>query len=78
MVRDFASDLDRIDLARIDANELRAGNQAFSFVGAAAFSGRAGELAFRNGLLRADDDGDADLAIALSGLARLAAGDVLL
>ena len=54
VVRDFASGLDRIDLARIDANELRAGNQAFSFVGAAAFSGRAGELGFRNGLLRAD------------------------
>jgi Ca2+-binding RTX toxin-like protein len=80
VIRDFGAELDRIDLGRIDANELRAGNQAFSFVGAAGLSGRAGELAFRNGILRGDTDGDgdADLAIAVVGLARLAAADILL
>lgn len=37
---------DRIDLARIDANQSIAGDQAFSFIGTAAFSGTAGELRF--------------------------------
>jgi hypothetical protein len=32
------------DLATIDANTLVAGNQAFSFIGSAAFSGAAGQL----------------------------------
>jgi Ca2+-binding RTX toxin-like protein len=46
-IQDFnAGDL--IDLSRIDANELVAGNQAFGFVGSAAFSGTAGELRFEN------------------------------
>ena len=35
---------DRIHLGLIDANTARAGNQAFSFIGAADFSGTAGEL----------------------------------
>lgn len=35
---------DRIHLGLIDANAARAGNQAFSFIGAADFSGTAGEL----------------------------------
>ena len=80
VIRDFGADLDRIDLARIDANELRAGNQAFSFIGAAGLSGRAGELTFRDGILRGDTDGDgdADLAIAVVGTARLEAADILL
>jgi Ca2+-binding RTX toxin-like protein len=46
-IQDFnAGDL--IDLSRIDANTLVEGNQAFSFIGNAAFSGTAGELRFEN------------------------------
>ncbi|HEX8483325.1 MAG TPA: Calx-beta domain-containing protein, partial [Allosphingosinicella sp.] len=46
-IQDFnAGDL--IDLSRIDANTLVAGDQAFNFVGNAAFSGTAGELRFEN------------------------------
>jgi Ca2+-binding RTX toxin-like protein len=37
---------DRIDLSGIDANALTAGNQAFTFIGAAAFSGTPGEINF--------------------------------
>ena len=37
---------DRIDLSGIDANALAAGNQAFTFIGAAAFSGAPGEINF--------------------------------
>lgn len=39
---------DRIDLRGIDANTALAGDQAFTFVGTAAFSGRAGELRYQN------------------------------
>jgi Ca2+-binding RTX toxin-like protein len=35
---------DRIDLSLIDANVYAAGNQAFTFIGTAAFSGRPGEI----------------------------------
>ncbi|AFL51454.1 putative protease [Sinorhizobium fredii USDA 257] len=38
------SEQDRIDLSAIDANSSVAGNQAFSFIGVAAFSGSAGQL----------------------------------
>ena len=40
---DFA-DGDRIDLSGIDANVYAAGNQAFTFIGSAAFSGTPGEI----------------------------------
>ncbi|HEX9965409.1 MAG TPA: Calx-beta domain-containing protein [Allosphingosinicella sp.] len=46
-IQDFnAGDL--IDLSRIDANTLVGGNQAFTFIGSAAFSGTAGELRFES------------------------------
>ena len=49
-IQDFnAGDL--IDLSRIDANTVLAGNQAFNFIGSAAFSNMAGELRFENILL---------------------------
>jgi serralysin len=41
---DFLSGTDRIHLTEIDANAAAAGNQAFAFIGGAAFSGAAGEL----------------------------------
>ncbi|HTV66966.1 MAG TPA: M10 family metallopeptidase C-terminal domain-containing protein, partial [Rhizobiaceae bacterium] len=37
---------DKIQLTAIDANTKLAGNQAFTFIGTAAFSGKAGELRF--------------------------------
>jgi ELWxxDGT repeat protein len=45
-ITDFVSGTDRIDLSAIDANTLLSGNQAFTFVGTAAFSGTAGELRY--------------------------------
>jgi len=42
-IRDFTTG-DRIDFSRIDANADAAGDQAFMFVGSAAFTGTAGEL----------------------------------
>ena len=70
-ILDFASGADKIDLSRIDANTANGtGNDAFSFIGAAAFSQKAGELRVTsdgNGsfLVEGDTNGDgvADLAI---------------
>ena len=43
-IADFLSGTDKIHLTEMDANAGLAGNQAFTFIGAAAFSGAAGEL----------------------------------
>ena len=43
-IMDFVSGTDKIHLTEIDANAGVAGNQNFTFVGASAFSGAAGEL----------------------------------
>lgn len=68
---------DKIDLREIDANTLAAGDQAFSYIGNAAFSGVAGQLRFDAGgvsptgvktfIIFADTNGDgaADFGIQL-------------
>ncbi len=45
-IRDFETGLDRIDLTAIDANILTGARDTFRFVGAAGFSGQAGELRY--------------------------------
>ena len=61
--------LDKIDLSRIDANSLAVGDQAFTWIGANAFSGAAGELRVRDSggyrWVEGDTNGDsvADFAI---------------
>lgn len=70
---------DKIDLSTIDADtDGTAGNQAFRFVGAAAFSGVDGQLRFSGGILQGDTDGDrrADFEIKIVGA--MLAGDVIL
>ena len=64
----------------MDADTGRPGDQGFAFLGGAAFSGDAGELRFAGGVLAGDVDGDraADFEIALLGVGRLGAGDILL
>jgi Ca2+-binding RTX toxin-like protein len=75
---------DRIDLSFIDADPASSGNQAFSFIGSAAFSGTAGELRVEgNGTawhVGADQDGDgiADLVIDVTSAQPLVAGDFVL
>ncbi|NRP70623.1 Bifunctional hemolysin/adenylate cyclase [Ensifer psoraleae] len=65
------SELDKIDLSAIDASTKLTGNQAFSFVGTAAFKGVAGELRYdklaSDTYIYADVNGDkvADLKIHL-------------
>ncbi|HEX6828423.1 MAG TPA: calcium-binding protein, partial [Burkholderiales bacterium] len=70
---------DRIDLSVIDANPGVAGDQAFAFIGAAAFSD-AGQVRFAGGLLQANVGGTlaADLDVLLQGVTTLAATDLIL
>jgi Ca2+-binding RTX toxin-like protein len=80
-IRDFSSAQgDFIDLSVIDARSDVSGNQAFSYLGDAAFSGTAGELRFAGGLLEADTDGNgsADFRVQVTGVTSLSAGDFLL
>lgn len=73
MIADFNRGDDKVDLSGIDANENEGGDQAFAFIGDAAFSGQAGELRSvldrETGRTRVegdtDGDGSADFAIQL-------------
>jgi Ca2+-binding RTX toxin-like protein len=64
VIADFHFGNDRIDLSLIDADIAAGGDQAFLFVGSAAFSGKAGELraAFDSGMslwaIQGDINGD--------------------
>jgi Ca2+-binding RTX toxin-like protein len=75
---------DRIDLATIDANSGAAGDQAFGFIGAAAFTHHAGELRAEtvSGVTSVygdiNGDGVADFQIRLSGAIALVAADFVL
>lgn len=69
IIRDFLSGTDKIDLSAIDANRGTAANDAFTFIGAAFFTGQAGQLRYHSsgGVMRIegdlDGDGGADFAI---------------
>jgi Ca2+-binding RTX toxin-like protein len=92
IIRDFAHNVDDIDLSTIDARTTTAGNQKFIFLAAegAAFTGVAGQLRFdqQNNAGTANDrtiiegdvngNGGADFQIELRGLKTLAAGDFIL
>jgi hypothetical protein len=70
---DFAHGEDRISLHALDADIQTAGNQAFSFIGTAAFTGEAGQVRYRafgnTCLVDADVNGDriSDMQIAVAG-----------
>jgi len=80
----FSHGSDRIDLATIDSNTLVAGNQAFSFIGSAAFSGVAGQLRYTNYsgnvIIDADVNGDsiADMQILVAGTSFMTGTDFIL
>ena len=68
----------------IDANAGAVGNQAFSFIGTAAYTGVAGQLRFlSDGVVTViggdvDGDGVSDFNIRLTGAISLVAGDFVL
>ncbi|WP_052120505.1 calcium-binding protein [Inquilinus limosus] len=81
VITDFShSQGDKIDLHYIDANTKVAGDQAFSFIGSANFTGVAGQLHFQGGILSGDINGDghADFEIQVKGAATLVIGDFVL
>ena len=71
---------DRLDLAGLDANDLLADDQAFSFIGAAAFGSVAGQLRYAADRLSGDTNGDgiADFEVWLTGGPAVAAPDLIL
>jgi hypothetical protein len=77
---------DRIDLSQIDADTTTAGDQAFLFIGSAAFDGHAGELraelvgTFWSIEADVDGDGQADMTIHVDTLGQhaIGAGDFML
>jgi Ca2+-binding RTX toxin-like protein len=77
---DFSStEADRIDLSTIDANSKLTGNQAFAYVGTAAFTHTAGELRFADHLLEGDIDGNGNVDFAIQvHTATLKASDFIL
>ena len=79
-IKDFRRSSDHIDLRGIDANTKIAGDQAFSFIGKAAFHGKAGELRFADGIVSGDVNGDrsADFKIKVLSLSTLSKGDFYL
>ncbi|WP_374440471.1 S8 family serine peptidase [Stella sp.] len=83
IIADFDAE-DRIDLSAIDADTRTSGNQAFTFIGTAAFSGGAGQLRYvvsgSDLTIQVDTNRDrtADLEIQLKGVTRLDALDFIL
>ncbi len=73
IITDFASQVDKINLVNIDPNLNVDGDQAFRYVGAAAFSGVAGELRLADQILSGDINGDgfADFRLGLTGVSAL-------
>jgi Ca2+-binding RTX toxin-like protein len=79
-IADFSAG-DLVDLRSLDANELLSGDQAFVWIGAAAFSANTpGQLRLAGNVLQASTDADtaAELEIVLSGRSSMAATDFLL
>ncbi|QNN64638.1 M10 family metallopeptidase C-terminal domain-containing protein [Sphingomonas rhizophila] len=71
---------DRLDFTAVDSNAQTNGDQAFSFIGSAAFNGVTGELRYQqisgNTYIQGDTDGDgkADFWVRLDGLHALSSG----
>lgn len=81
IIDDFhRSELDVVDLRSIDANELRDGNQTFTFIGGSSFHGKPGELRFGGGVISGDTDGDgySDFQIKMNGVTSMSSVDFVL
>lgn len=84
LIQDYRSGEDRIDLSKLDASTKIGGNQAFTFIGEAAFGNRAGELRIEHinssTFVVGDINGDGreDLRIELSGFHQLSTTDFFL
>jgi Ca2+-binding RTX toxin-like protein len=81
-LQDFRPGDDLIDLHLIDANATKSGNQAFVFIGAAAFTDTPGQLRYdsHTHLLQGDTTGDgaADFEVNLTNKALIGIDDLIL
>ncbi|MCV9966270.1 hypothetical protein OIU34_30815 [Pararhizobium sp. BT-229] len=83
IIYDFSSN-DRLDLRLLDASTKASGNQAFSFIGTAAFSGSAGQIRYDKAAsdtyIYADVNGDktADFSIRLDDAVTITQGFIYL
>ncbi|MBR0556589.1 type I secretion C-terminal target domain-containing protein [Ciceribacter sp. L1K23] len=84
-IEDFSrSQGDKIDLSAIDASTKSSGNQAFTFIGEKAYSGKAGELRYVNSggdtFIYGDVNGDrkSDFSIKIDANIDLVKGDFIL
>ena len=81
MITDFVHLSDDLDLAGIDADTTVAGDQAFHWVGTAAFTGTPGELGYftsgGNTIIRGSNDADVadEFQIQLNGIKTLTVDD---
>jgi len=83
IISDFSSaDGDTVDLSALDANTATGGDDAFSFIGGAAFSAvdATGQVRFGSGILygSTDADADAEFSIRLTGVTTLVVSDLVL
>jgi serralysin len=78
-ILDFARG-DKIDLSQLDANSRAIKDQAFTFIGSAAFSKKAGELRYDGNNVYGDVNGDglADFSVAIANHAALTSSDFIL
>jgi Ca2+-binding RTX toxin-like protein len=72
-ITDFQGTRDVIDLGGVDANTLVTGDQFFSYIAGAAFTGIAGQLRFSSNILSGDTNGDSlgDFELAIAGVTSL-------
>jgi Ca2+-binding RTX toxin-like protein len=80
VITDFQAGMGEVlNLSAIDADSVLAGNQAFVFIGSAAFSAL-GQVRFAGGVLQANTTGTlaADMEILLTGVVSLTAADLVL
>jgi Ca2+-binding RTX toxin-like protein len=79
-ITDFQGTGDVIDLGAIDANILLAGDQSFSYIAGAAFTGIAGQLRFSSNILSGDTNGDSlgDFELAIAGVTSLTTSNIVL
>ncbi|MGQ3275106.1 MAG: protease, partial [Shinella sp.] len=84
-ILDFSqTEKDKIDVSDIDANSTVSGNQAFTFIGTAAFGDKAGQLRYElksgDTIIQGDINGDGvrDFSIILDASVNLKLGDFIL
>jgi Ca2+-binding RTX toxin-like protein len=79
-VHAYEAGVDRLDLSQIDADTATAGDQAFTYIAAAAFTSVAGQLQYAAGVLSGDvnGDGQADFQVLIANHPALTGVDLIL